>query len=52
LVDVLRRAQDFIQAIKIFIGDDLVWQDAWKKVGEEDDLQLNKRPRKDKEMAG
>jgi len=52
LVDTLRRVQDFIQAIKICIRDDFVWQDAWKRVGEDKDLQSNKQPRKDEGMAG
>ena len=38
LADVLRRAQDFIQAIEICIEDDFVWQDAWKRVREDNDL--------------
>jgi len=52
LADVLRRAQDFTQVIEICVGDDFVWQDAWKRVGDDGDLQSNKRPRKDEEMAG
>jgi len=44
LADSLRRAQDFIQAIEICIGDDFVWQDAWKRVGEDNDLKLNECP--------
>jgi len=52
LVDALRRAQDFIQAIEICLGDDFIWQDAWKRVGEDNDSQSNKHPRKDKEMVG
>ena len=43
LVDVLRRAQDFIQAIEICVGDDFIWQDAWKRVEEDNDSQLNKQ---------
>jgi len=38
LADALRRAQDFIQAIEICVGDDFVWQDAWKRVREDNDL--------------
>jgi len=34
LADTLRRAQDFIQAIEICIGDDFVCRDALKRVGE------------------
>jgi len=32
LPNALRRAQDFIQTIEICVGDDFVWQDAWKRV--------------------
>jgi len=52
LADALRRAQDFIQAIEICIGDDFVWQDAWRTVGKDNDLKSNKHPRKDEKMAG
>jgi len=52
LADALRKAQNFIQAIEISIRDDFVWQDAWKRVGEYNDLQSNKPPRKGKEMVG
>jgi len=51
LADALRRAQDFIQAIEICVGNDFVWQDAWKRVGEDNDSQSNKHRRKDEEMA-
>jgi len=51
LADALK-IQDFIQAIEICIGHDFVWQDALKRVGEDDDLQSNKHLRKDEDMAG
>jgi len=47
LADALRRARDFIQAIETSVGDDFVWKDAWKRVGEDNKLSSNKCPRKD-----
>jgi len=52
LVDALKRAQGFIQAIEICDGDDSMWQDTSKRVGVNNDSQSNKRPRKDKEVDG
>jgi len=51
LASVLRRALNLIQAIGICVGNDFVWQDAWKRIGEDDGLQSNKCSRKDKEMV-
>ena len=51
LVEALRRAQDFIQATKIYASDDFVQPDNRKRGGKDKGPQTDKRPRKDEESV-